>query len=373
MTADRDRKFDDNLEALGTRIGVPGGASADVKTHCLDTLGGASRNTIRMAAFRRRAWWSTIGLAAAVTIVALPFFGNHMPQVKAAVVLNKLTEQIEGSDLFEVTIDQITVENKVWVNGILQLSDRAIAGDISAKVQDAIDGKPIEVDISLGISSEGGWILIRSLKIPDPDVQPFVDLLFPPGTETLILLPDKIIPKVMASNGQTAIGLGFEDGLGSELASGLSEVREAASGQVVDFIKQVIETEEDLGVTVEKQYDGTLLMTLPIKDADAFRDLVTFVATTMGEDPSEIDIDDSDIEELLGATFSVVYDPNAELVRSFSVTNVAEMQGTVTVALSSGEIDPDLLDQSRVTGPNTRVLDVSALPWLINALSGKFD
>lgn len=357
MTTDHDRQFDENLEALGTRIGVPGGASAGVKTRCQHALGGASRNTIRMAAFRRRAWWSTIGLAAAVAIVALPFFGDHMPQVKAAVVLNKLTEQIEGSDLFEVTIDQITVENHIWVDGILQLGDSAVAGDISAKIQDAIDGKPIEVDISLGISSEGGWILIRSLKIPDADVQPFIDMLFPAGTETLLLLPDEVISEVI------------EQGLGGEL----SEVREAASGQVADFIKQVIEAEEDLGVTIDGQGDGTLLLTLPIKDADAFRNLVSFFAKNMGEDPDEIDIDDSDIKELLGATFSVVYDPNTESVRSFSVSNVAEMQGTVTVALSSGEIDPDLLDQSRVTGPNTRVLDLSALESLIEGLEGAFD
>lgn len=357
MTTDHDRQFDDNLEALGARIGVPGGASGGVKARCVDTLGGASRNTIRMAAFRRRAWWSTIGLAAAVAIAALPFFGDHMPQVKAAVVLNKLTEQIEGSDLFEVTIDQITVENQVWVDGILQLSDSAVAGDISAKIQDAINGKPIEVDISLGISSEGGWILIRSLKIPDPNVQPFVDLLFPAGTETLLLLPDRVI----------------QDIIEHELGGKLTEVRDAASGQVVDFIKQVIEAEEDLGVTIEEQRDGTLVLTLPIKDADAFRNLVTFFAARMGEDPSEIDIDDRDIKELLGATFSVVYDRNAESVRSFSVSNVAEMQGTVTVTFRSGEIDPDILDKSRVTGPNTRVLDLTALESLIKGLEGAFD
>jgi len=357
MTTDRDRQFDDNLEALGTRIGVPAGASHGVKAHCLDTLGGASRGAIRMAAFRRRAWWSTIGLAAAVAIVALPFFGNHMPQVKAAVVLTKLSEQIEGSSLFEVTIDQITVENQVWVNGLLQISDNALAGDISAKVQEAIDGKPIELDMSLGISSEGGWILIRSLKIPDPEVQPFIDLLFPAGTETLLLLPKDVIEEVV------------ENGLGGELG----EVRGVASGQVVDFIKQVIETREDLGVTIDKQRDGTLVLTLPIKNADAFKNLVSFFAKNMGQDPGEIDIDDSDIKELLGATFSVVYDPQTESVRSFSVSNVAEMKGTITVSLHKGEIDPNLLDKSRVTGPNTRVLDLTALESLIRGLEHKFD
>jgi len=356
MTTDRNQQFDRNLEAFGSRIGVPEGVSRDVKARCLDTLGGASTNTIRMASFRRRAWWSTVGLAAAVTLVALPFFGDHMPQVKAAVVLNKLTEQIEGSDVFEVTLDKITVEDQVSVNGLIQLSDTAVAGDLSAKVNNAIDGKPIEVDLSLGISAEGGWILIRSLKIPDPDVQPFIDLLFPAGTETLLLLPDDVIKEVV------------EQGVGGEL----SDVRDMTSGQVVDFVKQVIEAEEDLGVEIVKQRNGMLRLTLPIKDAAAFKNLIGLFAKNMGEDPGEIEIADKDIEDLLGATFSVVYDPESESVRSFSVSNVAEMRGTVTIALRGGPIDPDLLDKSRVAGPNARVLDLSAMASLIEGLESKF-
>lgn len=356
MTTDRDQQFDDNLKALGARVEVPGRVSAAAKARCMETIGSGA-GTVRMAAFRRRAWWSSIGLAAAIALVALPFFGNHMPQVKAAVVLTKLTEQIEGSDLFEVTLDDITVENEVWVNGILQLSDTGLAGDLAAKVNDAVDGKPIEVDISLGISSGSGWILIRSLKIPDPEVQPFIDLLFPAGTETLLLLPDEVIQDVI------------EDGLGGELG----EVRQMASGQVAGFIKQVIDSEEDIGVTIDEQGDGTLLLTLPIRDAEAFRTLVAFFARNMGEDPGEIDIDDSDIEELLGATFSVVYDPESEAVRSFSVSNIAEVQGTISVALHGGEIDPGMLDIDRVKGPNTRVLDLSALESLLEGLEGKFD
>lgn len=360
MTTNRDRQLDENLRALGSAGAVPGVPSAALKARCLNTLGGSASRAVRPSVFRKRAWWSSVGLAAMFGLAAIPFFNGPVSKVKAAVVLTKLTEQIEGSDIFQVTIDEITVADEVWVNGLLQLSDTGIAGDVHARVLEALNGKSIEVDLSLGISPEGGWVLIRSLKIPDPQIQPFLELLFPAGTETLLILPDEVVAEVA------------KEALGGEFA----EVRAMATGHVVSFIKSALESKEDLGITIQKQRDGTMLLSLPVTDDTPFKSLIAFAAKQMGQDadqPDLGDIDGSDFADLIGATFTVVYDPQAEAVRSFSVSNVADMKGTVSVALHGGEIDADLLDSNRVKGPNTRVLDISALKSLVEGLEHTFD
>ena len=79
--------------------------------------------------------------------------------------------------------------------------------------------------------------------------------------------------------------------------------------------------------------------------------------------------DEEDLSKLIGGTISIVYDPDAGLVRSFSVEDIGEMKGSVTIAVRGGGIDPDLLDSSRVTTASTRTLDLAAL----ESMFGDFD
>ena len=60
----------------------------------------------------------------------------------------------------------------------------------------------------LGISPESKWMPLRKLSIPDADALPFLKFLFPPGTQTLITLPNE-------EDGGTAGGMEttFTDGL----------------------------------------------------------------------------------------------------------------------------------------------------------------
>lgn len=353
MTTDQDRHFEDNLKAIGTRAGVPDGVAPEVRAGCLDTLGSAEPRAARVRTFRKRAWWSTVGLAAVLALAAIPLFSNGMPKVRAATVLTKLSEQIEDCAVFHVSLDDLTVENKVWVDGKVQISDHALAGDIAVKVTDE-PGQTIQANVALGIHDGGGWVLVRSIKLPDPQTQALLDLVFPPGTETLLVLPEEVIEK-------------FMDG---ESGAKLAEARDIATGEIVAIIKQVIASDEDLGVTITEQPDGTIRLVLPVRNSEGLRNLIAMVASSMGEqvDSADLDLSDSDLSDLVGATFSVVYDPQAEAVRSFSVSDIADVRGTVTVSLLGGSIDPALLDRNRVIGPNTRVLDLTALQSLVEGL-----
>lgn len=356
MTLDQDRHFEDNLKALGTRAGVPNGVAPDVRDRCLDTLGSAEPRRARVRAFRKRAWWSTVGLAAVLALAAIPFLGNGMPKVQAATVLTKLSEQIEDSSVFHVSLDNLTVEDQVWVDGKVQISDKALAGDLAVKVTDE-PGKTIEANVALAIHDGGGWVLVRSIKLPDTETQALVDLVFPPGTETLLVLPEDVIDQVMQNN------------IGGEL----SEVRGMATGEIVAIIKQILASNEDLGITTTNQPDGTIRLVFPVRNSESLRNLIATVASSMGKQVNKADLDlsDKDLSDLVGATFSVVYDPQAEAVRSFSVSDIADMHGTVTVSLLGGSIDPALLDKSRVIGANTRVLDLTALQGLVEGILHK--
>jgi hypothetical protein len=111
-------------------------------------------------------------------------------------------------------------------------------------------------------------------------------------------------------------------------------------------------------------------MTMTVEDADSIRKLAELAAATFPDElgGEEIDIDDSDVDELRGCTLSVLYDPEDEAVRSFSVSDLQDLQGTITISLGGGKLDPDLLDSSRVTGPNTREINLGALESVIESL-----
>ncbi len=352
-TNDADRSFDANLSAVGERVAAPSGMSNHLRVAGLAALGAPSRSRRGgfQGLFGRSALFSTIGLAAALVLAVGLFFPNRGgPTVRAAVVLQKLATQVQGDDVLEVMLDGVGVD-EVTVNGQIQIAGKAIAGDIHALVRENPDEPPIEVDASLALSEAGGWVLLRKLSVPlEPEVAAIVAGLFPPGTETLLTFSADIAAEIIDE--QTDL----------DVDSGFRELRSLAAGQLVDFLKGVIDSQADVGAVVTDQPDGTVLVTITVRDAESLRRLAEIARSAMGEAADgEIDIDEDDVQEILGCTLGIVYDPWAEAVRSFSISNVGGMSGTITISLRGGAIDPGLLDPARVTTPNTRTFDVGAL------------
>lgn len=356
----QDQQFHENLLKLkGQRPAVT--PSHEIRARCLETLehGDQPHRTIVFKKYRKPALLSTIGIAASIAIAASIFYpiGNGA-NVDAAVIVEKLGKQIEDNSLIEITIESVVID-EVEIEGHLQIANHAIAGDIDISVEER-KGQAIQVKASLAISEEGGWILIRELQFPDPQIQAILNLFLPQGVDTLLILPTDEI----------------ENAIGFELSEGLSEIRSLASGEVVKILKQVIESQDEVGATVRNQRDGTIQLTLPIDDAEALENLIKVIADAMGEKIDAHDIDIEDDMELLGCTFSVTYDPEEETVRSFSITDFGDENGTINVSLLEGDIDDELLDSDRVTTPSTRVLDLSALISTVSSLEdmiGNFD
>ena len=309
---------------------------------------------------------SITGIAAAIVVAVVFLFpGNGAPTVQAATIIQKLSEQIEQSPLFEVALESLDIE-EVSVNGRLQVSQHAAAGHIHVKVHEGHAEEFVEVDLSLALSNDGGWVLIRKLTVPDPAVQAIVAVLFPPETETLILLPEDATD--------------FDDVL--DINVELGDARSALK-QVLD---ELLASHEEYGATTEHQEDGTVLLTLPIKDAetlaalgrltqasvDAEQTQKVIIATESGaetqEEKVEVEVEIDDDDELIGTTITMLYDPVAEQVRSFSILDLGSPGSRIAVTIGEGEVDPALLDSSRVTTPDTRTFDLGALESLLEGL-----
>ena len=304
---------------------------------------------------RKPAFISSVGVAAAISLV-VGFF--QLPQgaarVDAAIILERLSEQIKAPKLLEITLDSLSVE-EAFLNGTLQVSPDGVAGDLEITVQEG--GGKIELDIALGITREDGWILVRKLVVPDPQAMAMLNFFLPAGTETLIRLPSE------------ELGLDIAKELGQ-----LGQLDDLEMDKISEVVQELIDSSDEVGATVRRQRDGTVRLTLPIKDAGTLRALghLKVFQDLLEEEGEDIDIDaeieDGDGEELYGSTIEVVYDPKKQLVRSISIEDIGEMKGRITISLDDGEIDPDLLDSSRVTNDNTRVLDLGALMGTIKDL-----
>ncbi len=376
MPKGSDRQFHDNLSAIGAQRSVPPGPSQDVRSRCLTEFDKVN-NTIHknsLGVLKRPTLLSGLGLAACLALmVGLLFPWNGGTTVQAATILAKLNEQMAEPELIELTLDSITIDG-ASVNGHIEMSETGVAGDLHVLVSEGVDRPVIEVDLSLGVSADDSWVLIRKLSIPEPEIQPILNMILPPGTETLLMLPPTMIA----------------DELDLDV---LAELKELSSGKLVEAFQDLVESQPETGATITDQRDGTILMTLPIQDAaglEALERLASDLArdkmdgSLKGKEPagskrrSNMAANASDVEEggkkseetgvvgdsdneLFGSTLSVVFDPEAELVTSFSITDFGETNGTISVVVSDGEVDPALFDPSRVTTPATRTFDLEAL------------
>ena len=302
---------------------------------------------------KRPVFISTLGAAASIALIVGFLYQPHgEARVEAAVILERLQAQIQKSPVLDIEIEALNVD-EVSVSGRLQVSPQGVGGDIQARVTEG--GDTIEVDISLGISPDDSWILIRKLVLPDPKANAMLRFFITPGKTTLIKLPAEEMGLDFAD---------FADGFGD--LHGLDGMQELS-----EFVRRLIDAQGDVKATVVDQSDGTVLLTMPIDDAETLRMLAEIGALSkdlsdeerrkVSEATAQIEIDEDDLAELLGMTLSVVYDPKAELVRSLVVDGIGDTDGRVSISLSEGTIDPNLLDSSRVTDDDTRILDLAAL------------
>ena len=358
VSPDPDQQFHENLKAIGSQVDVPAGPSSDVRSRCLAAFDPSARgpNWRVLEMMRKPSVLSAFGVAAVIAITfGLLFPANHGPTVQAATIIKKLNEQIEESPLIEVTLNSLAID-ELFVDGRLQVSEQAVAGELELVVQEGPTDGTVEVDLALALSEQGGWVLIRKLVVPDPQAQAVLGLIFPSGTETLLLLPEEELAG--------ELGLDLDDGL-----------RELRSGEVVNVLKAMIESHDELGATIQYQSDGTILLTLPIEDAEALAALEQWVekaesatekrtAVVIGKGDVEVQAAQIDVDadnELIGSTLRVVYDPEAEAVRSFSIDDLGSPGSSISVSIGEGEIDPASLDHNNYTTPNTRTLDLGAL------------
>ena len=346
MNTPEDKLFDRNLRTLGARIPVPDAPSHGLVSQCADTLAGARRG-IGFPTFRRPGWLSTLALAASIALAFglwSPF--ETSPKVEAATILAKLNEQIAEPKVIELTLDSIAIDD-IAVDGILQVSAAGIAGDIHVVIDNDGDG-PLEVDLALGISKDHGWVLLRKIDIPDPEIKALLGLFFPEGTETLLVLPSDMV--------------GHDLGLDMADFTEIMEVLNTAS--LIEAFQDLVEQQPGTGARIVEHRDGTVTLTMPIANSESLESLIRLAVNVKGGkdvDDEDISVDRGKGEELYGSTLEIVYDTTTETVQSFSITDFGEKKGTVKISIGGDSLDPDLLDSSRVTGPNTRTIDLSVL------------
>lgn len=373
-----DRMFDENLRVFGQGTESLPGADEALRSRCADAMNAnsAGTRTLRFPALRRPALLSTMGLAASIALVVGWLAPWQTTQtVQAAEILSKLNNLSVEGQLLDIRIDSVALD-EVFLNGHLQVSDQGVAGDIQVSVDEGDEGL-IEIDLALGISEEEGWVLLRKLTVPDPTAAVIIGLVLPPGTETLLLLPESI-----------------REEIGSEVHEEISDaIAEISTGQVAEVLEEIIRSHEEVGATVDKLRDGTIQLTLPIKDEGALEALAELLTRSIEEKVEAQRDDDSDEsdtrsrrkgppahvsvrgnvhddgDELIGSTLMVVYDPAKERVRSFGIFDFGERDGSITVDILDEAMDPALLDASRVTTGATRTIDLDQLEGLIHGLN----
>jgi len=346
-----DKAFHSFLKAQGAEWRSTVQLNPQLQQKCLAAMNAGRAQGARLRSWGSRTLVSTMGLAAAVAIIVTLGFplGGNTP-VAAKTVLAKLAQQVQGDGVLSLTFNNVEVD-EVAIQGHVQIANDSIAGDVQVTVKE--DDGPIVVDAALAVTPKEGWVLVRRLEIPEPEVQAIIGLILGAGSPAMILLPDGILEDFEALTGDKAP---------------LAEVRRLAMGEVAQVVREILKSDNELGAVTTRQPDGTTRVTVHVKDVEVLRKLVEMGAAAAGKTLEEnIEISEDDANEILGCTLSVDYDPQTQSVRSFSITDVAEMKGTITIGLYEGAIDPRMLDSARVATPNTRTIDAGFLKGLIES------
>jgi hypothetical protein len=213
-------------------------------------------------------------------------------------------------------------------------------------------------------------------------------MFLPPGQETLLVLP-----------ADSDIG----NEVGSEIEEALEELR---SGELIDAFKELLANHAEVGATVTNQPDGTIRLSLPIQDEEAIEAIANLFHKGEAEDDGEAETPAVVVEkkvtrasktkthaaqahkaiekhhakhvehgakEMIGATVNAVYDPATETVRMLEVLGLGSPNARISLVLSDGDIDANLLDSARVAKPGVRTLDLGAIESIIKSFEGMHD
>lgn len=391
-----DQRFEENLRQLASRTALQPGPNPSVVRNCLNILEQPTTHTWRLTVqtYRKPILWSSMGLAAMVALLATTMWPVAQPTVHAALVVEKLAKQAAASPLMHLTVENLAVD-EVQCSARLQLGKSGIAGDVSVRVNNTDDDMPgvIEVDAALGLGGKNNWVLLRKLSIPDPQAQFFINMLLPPGQETLLVLPD-------------------EADLGDDFGGDIEEALEALrSGELIDAFKELLANHAEVGATVTNLSDGTIRLSLPIENEEALEAIADLMSKgdSEGEEQAPAVVVEKKVEgkhsakshsakshsgkshsakvhvehahqmiekhhkehvehgakEIIGATVNVIYDPTTEAVRMLEILGLGSPDSKVSLVLSEGDIDPTLLDSARAAKPGVRTLDLGAIEQMI--------
>jgi|GEM_PF-1396856 len=391
---DPDRQFDENLRTLGRVLNDNAKPSRQTLDRCRAAFdqNGHAEQWRMLNVMKKPALLSITGIAAAIVVSVVLFFpGAGTPRVQAATILRQLDQQMSGSPTIELRIDALSVE-EAYIDGFLLLSDKGIGGDLDIRVQEA-DDSAIEIDVALGLRDVDSWILIRKLHIPDPTVAPILELFFPEGQETVLLLPSE-----------------FGDEMSFDIST---EINELNSEDIMEVLREIIASHEDNSVVLETLPDGAVRMTLPIKDAHALETFNVFrpkmrtttTTTVTLKDASGAELSEEQVQEvletlddedlaalitdgeyvedvsyidtgmeaaaadiLIGSTMIAVYDPATEKVRSLAIRDLGGEGSCIEINLSADEPEEGWLDWDKYVTSTPRVLDLSALESMFGGM-----
>lgn len=386
-----DVRFDGNLRKLAARTPVEAGPDPRVMQNCLDILSQPTipnwRTTVQT--YRRPILWSSMGMAAMIALFATSLWPHANPTVHAALVVEKLAKQAATNPLMQLTVEGLAMD-EIQCTAHLQLGKGGIAGDVNVRVESPDEEMPgtIEVEASIGLGGDKNWILIRRLSIPDPKAQFFINMFLPPGQETLLVLP-----------ADSDIG----NDVGGEIEEALQELR---SGELIDAFKELLANHAEVGATVTNQPDGTIRLSLPIQDEEALEAIVKLFHKGDGDEDENDETPAVVVEkkvaksakskshaahahkviekhhakhvehgskEMIGATVNAVYDPATETVRMVEVLGLGAPSARISLVLSEGDVDTNLLDSSRVAKPGVRTLDLGAIESIFKSFEGMHD
>jgi hypothetical protein len=350
---------------------------------------------------------SAVGLAACVVVaftVLFPTNGN--PSVEAAVIMQRLNEQIDETTLFEMRVERIRV-GETTLAGTLAVSANEYVADVELGFREDEPYAAAHAKVKLAIDGDSGWLLIERIGMDNPLGQQIVEAYFPAGAPTLVTLDGEGLTEVE-----------------SELAG--EPVALLRSGRLAEGLSRLVYASPDLGGTVEELDDGNVVLTLPMEDAealeaieDALADIlppqsrrivvlesegcvIQMDAGTLVVNGEQLEIDENTLldpealkvlqasgfvarageqqvnrveenPELIGSTLKVVYDPATEQVRSFAVDNYGPGQAGIAVNICQGQIAPWRLDASRVTTPETRTMTWAELEAIFESMEERFD
>ncbi|MHC5111454.1 MAG: hypothetical protein ACYTHJ_16425 [Planctomycetota bacterium] len=412
-----DKQFHDNLRRLGDALPAPETPGAEALQRCRDALHQNTDLRRKGSFWRRPAIWSSLGMAAAIAMI-IGFLGSwsSAPRVEAAEIIRKLNEQMAENPLIEVKIEGLRADDVVLEAQLLVAED-AVAGDLKIEVQPGTEDA-IDIDMTMGISGSGGWALFRELQIADPEAAAMLAMFFPVGRDTLVILPEDVI----GEDGDFSIDIqeAISTLASEEIAALMEQLQESQDelGATVeelpdgtlqftlpiadeDVLGQIGAALEAAGTNLGRDDDGndddgnTVNITIGTgvgsdhsgtrksapADSDGLYGGMTVNARKKHSGNSggividrEVQIDTGNARQedeghdagdgdefLIGTTLRLIYDPNEELVREIFLSDFGDNNGTLSIVLRDGAIDPALLDSDNFMGKNTHVLDLGAI------------